>query len=59
MSDMIILLERAQVLSREARQVRVEAERVVLATDKKCLGDLATMLDAEAGKLELRALDFN
>lgn len=55
MSDRIVLLQRAMTLSREARQVRIEAERVVLAGDKRCLSELAALLDIEARKLELRA----
>jgi hypothetical protein len=55
MSDRIVLLRRAMTLSREARQVRVEAERLALATDKQRLSELAALLDIEARKLELRA----
>ena len=43
MSDRIILLQRAQTLWREARQVRVEAARLVLSTDKECLQELAAI----------------
>jgi len=48
-------MQRAMSLSREARQARVEAERVVLVADKRCLSELAALLDIEARKLELRA----
>ena len=55
MSDRIILLQRAQTLDREARQVRTEAARLLLSTDRQCLSELAATLEAEARKLELRA----
>jgi hypothetical protein len=55
MSDRIILLQRAQTLDREARQVRVEATRLLLTTERQCLSELAALLEAEARKLEVRA----
>ena len=55
MSEKMVLLRRAQRLCREAREIRADAAQVSLSPDRECLTTLASLLEAEAVKLERRA----